>query len=288
MKATGETSPLVDNDGDDTASTTTYRQRAMKRWVELFNILFIAYCILLFGPAWLMTKGSATSASVSSFTTVPTFFIRAWLYIGTWTIMHVFINGTMAYKYPTIYLMRSDPAFTKDGPRFGNFATFLIIISLLLTFVGASITYGVRYRHAEKEHMSSSSLASSTDSLEVLWTSIFGLILHCLGYVIFHVVPIQNKYAQKNLARQQSTEQQIVSTGLYAYVRHPMYLGSMMYQIGFAVFFQSWIALSMGIVLLSGLAIRIHLEEKQLQESLPQQYTPYMHQVPYRLIPRVF
>mmetsp|Transcript_19384 Transcript_19384/g.46824 ORF Transcript_19384/g.46824 Transcript_19384/m.46824 type:complete len:319 (-) Transcript_19384:1169-2125(-) len=304
----GETTPLVDKavkgENDDDDDVTTIRRTAIQKWFKVFNILFIAYCVLLFVPATVcLSTMMEMTEEKGGFKTIlvevlPSF-IRAWFYIATWTVMYVIVNGTMAWNYPSIYIMRSDSSFTNDGPRFGNLATFLILISLLFTWICGSITYALRRHHDvenEGEELllqeTSSSSLSRSDSFVILLFSLFGLVVHWLGYVIMHIVPIQNKFAQKNLTPQQqadASEQHIVSTGLYGYVRHPMYSGLLMYQIGFSVYFQSWLASSMGLFLIIGLTIRIYLEENQLLESssLSTQYKEYMEQVKYRIIPGI-
>ena len=80
--------------------------------------------------------------------------------------------------------------------------------------------------------------------------------------------------------------QELTTTGPYAYTRNPLYLGSMLIAFGFAAASQSWII----ILLLAGLFAAIYLptirsEEQFLQSRFPNFYA-YAQQVP-RLLPRI-
>jgi protein-S-isoprenylcysteine O-methyltransferase Ste14 len=80
--------------------------------------------------------------------------------------------------------------------------------------------------------------------------------------------------------------EQLATGGLYAHTRNPLYLGSLILAIGFALASRSWWIVA-GIVLLF-LAIYlpvIRAEEIYLREKFPQ-FEDYARQVP-RLLPRV-
>lgn len=80
--------------------------------------------------------------------------------------------------------------------------------------------------------------------------------------------------------------EQLATAGLYAYTRNPLYLGSLILSIGFALAARSWWIVA-GIVLLF-LAIYlpvIRAEEVFLRERFPE-FEDYARQVP-RLLPRL-
>ncbi len=80
--------------------------------------------------------------------------------------------------------------------------------------------------------------------------------------------------------------QQLATSGPYAYTRNPLYLGSLILAVGFGLAARSW-WIAVGIVLIF-FAIYwpvIRGEEEFLQEKFPQ-YTEYARQVP-RLFPRL-
>ena len=79
----------------------------------------------------------------------------------------------------------------------------------------------------------------------------------------------------------------LVSTGLYAYTRNPMYLGHIIFLIGLTLTLKSWLAALITI----GTAIWFHTrvvgDEKKLIERLGEPYVVYLSQVK-RWIPGVF
>jgi protein-S-isoprenylcysteine O-methyltransferase Ste14 len=79
----------------------------------------------------------------------------------------------------------------------------------------------------------------------------------------------------------------VVTTGPYAYVRHPMYAGALLYGIGAPLLLGSWwglLAASLPFVLLG---VRAVLEERTLSAEL-EGYAEYAETVRYRLVPRVW
>ncbi|MCA9864916.1 MAG: isoprenylcysteine carboxylmethyltransferase family protein [Anaerolineae bacterium] len=91
-----------------------------------------------------------------------------------------------------------------------------------------------------------------------------------------------NAYAARVVRLQDG--QQVVTTGPYRYVRHPMYSGTLLSLIAVALSLGSWWMLLpavAGIVLFVG---RTRREDLTLQEKLPG-YRDYAQQTRYRLIP---
>lgn len=78
--------------------------------------------------------------------------------------------------------------------------------------------------------------------------------------------------------------QAVVSTGPYAYVRHPMYAAALFYLIGTALLLGSFYGLLAALLLVGLIAIRAVLEERTLVAELPG-YEAYLRKVRYRLIP---
>jgi protein-S-isoprenylcysteine O-methyltransferase Ste14 len=74
--------------------------------------------------------------------------------------------------------------------------------------------------------------------------------------------------------------------GLYAWVRHPLYAGELIFFPGFilASFSPSNLTICLGIV--CGLMIRSRVEERHLGQD--PEYRAYMEAVPYRFFPGLF
>ncbi len=80
--------------------------------------------------------------------------------------------------------------------------------------------------------------------------------------------------------------QELTTTGPYAYTRNPLYLGSMLIAFGFAAASQSWILTAVLTVLFFSIYLpTIRSEEQFLRARFPT-FTSYARQVP-RLFPRI-
>ena len=76
----------------------------------------------------------------------------------------------------------------------------------------------------------------------------------------------------------------MVTTGPYAYVRHPMYSGALLVSVGTALLFGSWWGL-LAVALFGVLiAVRAVLQEETLKAEL-EGYADYAAHVRYRLVP---
>ena len=79
----------------------------------------------------------------------------------------------------------------------------------------------------------------------------------------------------------------VISTGPYAYVRHPMYTGAVLFLIGIALLLGSWWGLVLSPIFAAIFAVRTGIEENTLLTGLPG-YTDYAARVRYRLVPGVW
>jgi protein-S-isoprenylcysteine O-methyltransferase Ste14 len=79
----------------------------------------------------------------------------------------------------------------------------------------------------------------------------------------------------------------VITTGVYGWVRHPMYLGATLMFVGGPLVAGSLAALAVGLALVVLLAVRSLDEEALLTRELTG-YEEYRRRVPYRLIPYVW
>jgi protein-S-isoprenylcysteine O-methyltransferase Ste14 len=96
------------------------------------------------------------------------------------------------------------------------------------------------------------------------------------------LVIVQNSYAASTVRVR--ADQEVVSTGLYGLVRHPMYTGNVIMLVGIPLALGSYWGLVFVVPGLIVLAWRIRDEEKLLREELTG-YREYTQSVRYRLVP---
>ncbi len=114
-----------------------------------------------------------------------------------------------------------------------------------------------------------------------------GGIAAILGLVIAQIVVLQNKFAAPNVQDQSEFGQELVDSGLYATVRHPMYTGFLIMMCGLALWLESYVTLAGCAAFFVLVLARMRIEEMYLSDNLDG-YKAYMSRVRYRLIPYVF
>jgi protein-S-isoprenylcysteine O-methyltransferase Ste14 len=103
-----------------------------------------------------------------------------------------------------------------------------------------------------------------------------GLTLIILGLIIrWMAILTLKKYFTVNVAISQG--QKIIIFGLYRYIRHPAYLGSLLSFFGLGLAFSNWLSVLMIILPVTAVFFkRIKIEEKVLIDSFGQEYVNYM------------
>jgi protein-S-isoprenylcysteine O-methyltransferase Ste14 len=103
-----------------------------------------------------------------------------------------------------------------------------------------------------------------------------------LGLLIIFFVFKENTFTAQTV--EVEAGQKVISTGPYAIVRHPMYVGGLVFMLGIPPALGSWWGLLMIAVFTPVMAWRILSEEKLLTKDL-QGYAEYRNKVRYRLVP---
>jgi len=81
---------------------------------------------------------------------------------------------------------------------------------------------------------------------------------------------------------------QLVTGGIFQYIRHPHYTSLLIVGFGLAMFFCSSAALLIAIIAVPIMIWSIFDEEKLLIKQYGEKYKKYMKKVPWRLIPKIF
>ena len=120
-----------------------------------------------------------------------------------------------------------------------------------------------------------------------LWLEVAGALLLILSGVLIFEVMRENTFASPVVKMQKERGQKVISTGLYAIVRHPMYTGASLLFLAAPLLLGSVYGLALGMVLVVILAARSIGEEAMLTQEL-EGYSEYKTRVKWRLIPLVF
>jgi protein-S-isoprenylcysteine O-methyltransferase Ste14 len=115
----------------------------------------------------------------------------------------------------------------------------------------------------------------------------FGLALLIASSAFIMWVFIENTFAAAVVKVQSDRGHYVVSTGPYAFVRHPMYGAAVVFMVGVALLLGSWWGTAISPVFAILFAVRIRIEERTLMTGLPG-YADYAARVRYRLLPRVW
>jgi protein-S-isoprenylcysteine O-methyltransferase Ste14 len=103
-----------------------------------------------------------------------------------------------------------------------------------------------------------------------------------LGYLLIFLVFRENSYTSRIIDVEPG--QRVVTTGPYALIRHPMYLGVTLMFLATPLALGSWVAVPLFFLVPVFLVFRIRNEEEVLVRELPG-YVEYCSGVRYRLIP---
>ena len=103
-----------------------------------------------------------------------------------------------------------------------------------------------------------------------------------VGLVLF-----QNAFATPIVKDQSDRGQVLIDSGLYGVVRHPFYLGILLFFLGLALWLESYASAAALLLPLATLIARITVEEKTLREML-EGYEEYTKRVRFRLVPFVW
>jgi protein-S-isoprenylcysteine O-methyltransferase Ste14 len=120
-----------------------------------------------------------------------------------------------------------------------------------------------------------------------VWLKVLGgVALLASSFFLFRSYT-DNTFLSPLVRVQSERKHHVVSTGVYGFVRHPMYLGAVLMFAGTPLLLGTLWGVGIGVVMMLLLAGRIFGEEKMLTEEL-EGYADYKQRVRYRLIPFVW
>jgi protein-S-isoprenylcysteine O-methyltransferase Ste14 len=191
-------------------------------------------------------------------------------YWQAWSYGFVFVAGTAAIS---VYFLKHDPKLVerrmKVGPRAETEPAQKIIMTITFAdFLLLMVLPGFDHRWHWSDVPTWLVLAAN------------GLV--ALSFAAFFVVLKQNSYAASTITVE--PDQPVVSTGVYAIVRHPLYSAALPLVIFTPLALGSYWGLIVVVATLPALIWRLRDEERFLKINLPG-YREYCLKTRYRLIP---
>jgi protein-S-isoprenylcysteine O-methyltransferase Ste14 len=113
----------------------------------------------------------------------------------------------------------------------------------------------------------------------------FAGLLLVLGGFAFHVY---SERAHREAHQRSSDITGIVDQGMYAKIRHPLYLSLIVIDLGIALAFGVWWTLILAGLFAAFTALTALREERCLLARFPRQYGDYCRRVPWRMVPGLF
>lgn len=190
-------------------------------------------------------------------------FWQAWILWSIFSVLTLFITAYFSKKDPGLLSRRMNVKEKEPQPLIIRVLSILAMLTYIIP------GYDFRY------HWSS----------VPVWLVIAANVMVFLGYVLIIIVFKENSYASTVI--QVEEEQQVIDTGLYAMVRHPMYLGLLIMVLFTPLALGSYWALFFAVLFIPMNVFRIRKEEAMLLQGLPG-YKEYLLKTRYRLIPFIW
>ena len=189
---------------------------------------------------------------------------QAWLFIGILFVPMFVVGIILMFRNPDLLRSRLDAKEKETEQK------SVVLMSGLL-FIAMFVTAGLNYRFG---------WWVLSDKFVIIAAVVF-----LLGYILYGVVMRENVWLSRTIEVQD--HQQVVDSGLYGLVRHPMYFATLLLFLTIPLILASpWSFLIM-LLYIPIIVKRIRNEEKVLGQDLGG-YKAYTERVRYRLIPFIW
>jgi protein-S-isoprenylcysteine O-methyltransferase Ste14 len=198
---------------------------------------------------------------------------RTFAYWQAWVFLAVYFSASIAIS---LYLITSDPALLARRMSGGPFAekepAQRVIMSITsLAFVGLLVLPAIDHRLRWSELSPGAALA--------------GDVLVLSGWLGIFFVFRENSFSSATI--ELASDQRVISTGPYAWMRHPMYAAALVMLLGIPIALGSSWGVLIVVAMLPVLIWRLLDEERFLVRNLPG-YAEYQRRVRYRLLPLIW
>ena len=197
---------------------------------------------------------------------------EAWVVIGLWSSFEVAMTHHLLRHDPTLLAERLKLVPLAKGQKAWDKVVMLLFF---VAVIGLYIIPGfdvVRYQWSEPLP---------------LWMCIIAMLVHPPCFVFLGWVMRENTYLSQVVKIDRERGHQVVTSGPYALIRHPMYAVAIVLLLAVPVALGSRFALILSIFLTALLIVRTYFEDRTLHAELDG-YPDYAKQTRYRLIPGIW
>ncbi|HEY2401505.1 MAG TPA: isoprenylcysteine carboxylmethyltransferase family protein [Steroidobacteraceae bacterium] len=191
----------------------------------------------------------------------------AWVYLAEMVSLSLVVGLLLAKHDPGVLKERLASPVQKTQPTADK-----ILLVIILVVIFGSMAF-----------MALDAVRFGWSDMPV-WVQALGALILLVSVLFNYRTLRENSFAAPVVKIQQERGHTVISTGPYAYVRHPFYVGGILFFLGTPLLLGSWWGLLATLLLVILLAVRIQIEERTLRTGLPG-YQEYTQQVRYRLIP---
>ena len=189
---------------------------------------------------------------------------QAWLFIGI-LFVPMFIAGiVLIVRQPELLRKRLDAKEQQQGQKWVVALSGLMFIAVFV-MAGLSLRFGW-YMLPD-------------------WAVFVATVVFLAAYALYAEVMRENVWLSRTIEVQHN--QQVVSTGLYGIVRHPMYSATLLLFLSMPLVLASPWSFAIMLLYIPIIALRIRNEEQVLEREL-KGYTEYKQRVKYKLIPFIW
>lgn len=191
-------------------------------------------------------------------------FINGWIFVGVLFIPMLIAGIVMMLKNPDLLRKRLN---AKEKQRDQSLVIKLSGLMFILGFVLAGLDFRFGWFQLPRGVV------------------IAAAVVFLFGYILFAEVLRENTYLSRTIEVQEN--QQVIDTGLYGIVRHPMYSATLLMFLSMPLILGSLISFVIFLVYPFIITKRITGEEEFLQKEL-NGYSEYKKNVKYRLVPFIW
>jgi protein-S-isoprenylcysteine O-methyltransferase Ste14 len=189
---------------------------------------------------------------------------NGWLFIALLFLPMACLGAFLFFKSPALLEKRLDVKEKAGTQR-------RVVAVAALLFISGFIVAGLDFRFGWSDVSRPVVISAS--------------VLFLISYVLYAEVMRENAYLSRTIKVEKN--QQVVDTGLYSVVRHPMYTTTIFLFLSIPLVLGSLWSLILFLPYIPVIAVRIISEEKLLEKELSG-YKEYKKRVKYRLLPLIW